>query len=75
MDYEFADKHHFNFSANYANIKEDLFIDNEWFKEPEYSGYAVGYGWETFLGPVEIKYTWSPESSQSNWFFNVGFWF
>ena len=75
LDYEFADKHHFNFSANYANIKEDLFIDNEWFKEPEYSGYAVGYGWETFLGPVEIKYTWSPESSQSNWFFNVGFWF
>jgi NTE family protein len=75
LDYEFADKHHFNFAANYANIKEDLFSDYEWFKEPEYSGYAVGYGFETFLGPIEIKYTWSPESSQSNWFFNVGFWF
>ena len=75
LDYEFADKHHFNFAANYANIKEDLFSDYEWFKEPEYSGYALGYGFETFLGPLEIKYTWSPESSQSNWFFNVGFWF
>lgn len=75
LDYEFADKHHLNFVANYANIKEDLFVGNEWFKAPEYSGYAFGYGMETFLGPIEIKYSWSPETSQSNWFFNIGFWF
>ncbi|PTM10690.1 MAG: patatin [Bacteroidetes bacterium] len=75
LDYEFADKHHINFAANFANIKDDLFSDNQWFKTPDYSGYALGYGMETFLGPIEVKYTWSPEASQSNWFINVGFWF
>lgn len=75
LDYEFADKHHFNFAANFANIKDDLFSDNEWFKTPDYSGYAIGYGLETFIGPIEVKYTWSPEANQNNWFFNLGFWF
>jgi len=75
LDYEFADKHHFNFAANFANIKDDLFSDSEWFKSPDYSGYAIGYGLETFIGPIEVKYTWSPESNQNNWFFNLGFWF
>jgi NTE family protein len=23
---------------------------------PKYSGYAVGYGLETIIGPIEIKY-------------------
>jgi NTE family protein len=75
LDYEFADKHHFNFAANFANIKDDLFSDSEWFKSPDYSGYAIGYGLETFIGPIEVKYTWSPEANQNNWFFNLGFWF
>ena len=75
LDYEIAPKHHINFAANYANVGDDLFTDNKWFTLPDYSGYALGYGMETFLGPVEIKYTWTPEISQSNWFFNVGFWF
>ena len=75
LDYEIADKHHINFAANYGNIKDDLFSDNEWFKKPDYSGYALGYGLETFMGPIEIKYTWSPELSQNIWFFNLGFWF
>lgn len=75
LDYEIAKKHHLNFTANYANVEDDLFEDGQWFTSPDYSGYAVGYGTETFLGPVEIKYTWSPETDEANWFFNVGFWF
>lgn len=75
LDYEFAKNHHFNFSANYANVADNIFTDGEWFTTPDYSGYAFGYGFDTIIGPVEAKYTWSPETNQSKWFFNIGFWF
>ncbi|MDX1472184.1 MAG: hypothetical protein R3213_11860, partial [Flavobacteriaceae bacterium] len=42
---------------------------------PDYSGYSAGYGIETFLGPIEARYTWSPETKDSIWLFNIGFWF
>ena len=75
VDYEFVPGHHFNFAANYANIDDDIFNTNQWLKLPTYSGYALGYGMETFLGPLEIKYSWSPETSQPQWFINLGYWF
>lgn len=77
IDYEIFKKNHITFAANYANVQDDLFssTDIDWFSLPEYSGYALGYGVETFLGPVEAKYTWSPETKKSYWFFNLGFWF
>jgi len=77
VDYEVFEKNHITFSANYANVEDDLFssTDIDWFSLPKYSGYAFGYGIETFLGPVEAKYTWSPETRKSYWFFNLGFWF
>ncbi|WP_034062738.1 patatin-like phospholipase family protein [Lacinutrix jangbogonensis] len=77
LDYEIINKHHITLSANYANVDDDLFRseDIEWFSLPDYSGYALGYGVETFLGPIEAKYTYSPETKDSYWFFNLGFWF
>jgi len=75
LDYEFVKNHHFNFSANYANVDDNIFTEGEWFTTPDYSGYAIGYGFDTIIGPIEAKYTWSPEASQSKWFFNIGFWF
>ncbi|MBU2940895.1 patatin-like phospholipase family protein [Lacinutrix sp. C3R15] len=75
LDYEFYKKNHVNFAANYANIGDGLFDSGEWFSSPDYSGYAVGYGLDTFFGPVEAKYSWSPETKEGMWFFNVGFWF
>ena len=75
IDYEFAKKHHINMAANYANVGDDIFEESEWFKAPDYSGYALGYGFESFLGPIELNYTWSPETKKSQWFFNLGFWF
>ncbi|MGW9684331.1 patatin-like phospholipase family protein [Flagellimonas sp. 2504JD1-5] len=75
FDYEFADKNHFLFSANFANVDDDLFRTGEWFSEPTFSGYGLGYGLESFLGPVQIYYSWSPESDNSNVFFSVGYWF
>lgn len=74
-DFEFYKNNHVNLSANYANVANDIFKDGEWFTSPDFSGYAIGYGLETFLGPIEVKYSWSPEIKDSILFFNLGFWF
>jgi NTE family protein len=75
FDYEFYKKNHVNFSANYANVEDDLFVTGNWLSQPKYSGYAVGYALESIIGPIEIKYTWSPEQSKGFTFVSVGFWF
>lgn len=75
LDYELFKKNHVNFAANFANVDNDIFETGEWITSPDFTGYAIGYSLETFLGPIEAKYTWSPEAKQSIWFFNLGFWF
>lgn len=75
LDYELFPKNHIQFIANYANIENDIFETGEWLTLPDYSGYAFGYGLETFLGPVQAQYTWSPETKNSIWLFTLGFWF
>ncbi|PNQ74967.1 patatin [Hanstruepera neustonica] len=75
FDYELFKKHHVNFAANYANVADNIFDSGEWITTPDFSGYALGYSFETFLGPIEAKYTWSPEVKTGIWFFNLGFWF
>ena len=37
------------------SLSEESLFDNT------KSGYALGYSVETLLGPVELKYTWSPD--------------
>lgn len=73
LDYEFYKKHHLNFSANYANIGTDIFIKKDWRELPKYSGYAVGYGYESVFGPLEIKYSYSPEIKKNYIWFNIGY--
>ncbi len=75
LDFEMFKKHHLLFAANYANIEDGIFESGEWLTSPDYSGYAIGYSLETFLGPLEGKYTYSPETGNGYWFFNLGFWF
>jgi NTE family protein len=75
LDYEFAPKHHVLGAANFANVDDDLFRTGEWFTAPNFSGYGIGYGWESFLGPVQVIYSWSPEIDSSNIFFSIGYWF
>ncbi|WP_299777583.1 patatin-like phospholipase family protein [uncultured Formosa sp.] len=75
IDYEFSKKHHLIAAANFANIEDNLFTSGEWLTSPDYTGYALGYGWDSFLGPIEATYSYSPETKQSVWFFNIGFWF
>lgn len=75
FDYEFLTRNHVILTGNFANIENGLFTGGDWFTIPDYSGYAIGYGRDTFLGPVEVKYSVSPEVKRSYWFFSVGFWF
>jgi len=75
LDYEIFNKHHVMLAANYANIDDGLFKTGQFFSSPDFSGYALGYSLETFLGPIEAKYTYSPETGEDYWFFNLGFWF
>ena len=75
LDFEIFRKNHIIASANFANVENDLFASGNWFKNPAYSGYALGYGIETFMGPLEAKYSYSPEIKNSQWFISLGFWF
>ena len=75
MDYEIFKKHHVLLAANYANLDNGLFETGDFLSSPNFSGYAIGYSLETFLGPLEAKYSYSPETGKSQWFFNLGFWF
>ena len=73
LDYEFYKKNHVNFAANYANAEDGLFENGNWLSKPTYNGYAIGYGLESIIGPVEIKYSWSPELRKGYAYFTVGF--
>ena len=75
VDYEIYKKNHINFAANYANAEDDLFTNGNWLSKPKYTGYAIGYALESVVGPIEIKYSWSPELHRGFTYFSVGFWF
>jgi NTE family protein len=75
LDYNFYRNNHINFSANFANLDKNIFQSIDWIGLPKYTGYALGYGLETAIGPIEVKYSWSPENSKGFTWFSVGFWF
>ncbi|MDT0689758.1 patatin-like phospholipase family protein [Salegentibacter sp. F188] len=75
VDYHIFRKHHLIAGVNIANVENKLYSTGNWLSMPDYTGYALGYGIETFLGPLEVKYTYSPEVNRSHWFFSLGFWF
>lgn len=74
LRYRLFKKQHISLLANYARVEENVFRNLQIFDD-SLSGYAVGYGLETFLGPIEIKYSWSPDTGNHFWLFNLGFWF
>jgi len=75
LDFEFIKKQHIMFSANFANVEDDLFRTGEWFTLPDFSGYGLSYGWDSFIGPVQVMYSWTPELNDSKVFFSIGYWF
>ena len=75
-DYQVYKKHHINFTANFANVGNKIYEHlGDWFTKPEFTGYGIGYGMESIIGPLEIKHSWSPETKDHFTWFSVGFWF
>lgn len=75
VDYEISKKNHITLEGNWANIDDGIFETGKWLTLPDYRGYALGCAIETFVGPIQVKYSYSPEQRKGIWFFNVGFWF
>ena len=74
IDYEFYKKNHVNFTYNASIVGDFIFnATKTWLNKPSFTGYGLGYGLDTLIGPVEIKYTWSPETHFSAFWFNLGF--
>ena len=73
VDWEFARKNYLSVFGNIANVGEDLFSTKQWIDGIDYSGYGIGYGLETPLGPLEVKYTYSPERDTTEWHIAAGF--
>ncbi len=60
--------------ANFARVSDDIWNSGSIFEDTK-SGYAVGYGLNTLLGPIELSYAWSPDSNKDFVYFSLGFWF
>lgn len=73
FDYEIFRKNHINFAVNIANVGDDLFDTGEWINRIDYTAFSLGYGLETFLGPMELKYAYSPDERKSHWHVALGF--
>lgn len=75
LRYKIIGNHYTTFIANYARVNENVFSSGRNLFQNTLSGYALGYSLDTKLGPIEIKYSWSPENREKYWLFNLGFWF
>lgn len=74
LRYELFKNNYLSFIGNYGRVNSDLWNGGSIF-EDIVSGYAAGYTWDTFIGPIELKYTWSPDDKRDFWLVNIGFWF
>ena len=72
--YEIFKKNYLSLSGNFARVNDDLWNGGSIFEDTN-SGYAFGYGVKTIIGPIELLYSWSPDTNNSFWYVNVGFWF
>ncbi len=74
FSYRFTEKQYVSFIANYARLDNNVFESIGVFTGIK-SGYAFGYSYNSLLGPLELKYSWSPDTNQNFLLFNLGFWF
>lgn len=73
LDYEIIKNHHLSLFTNIANVDDALFQKDDWLKAIPYTGVGVGYGLNTFLGPLELKYAYSKEREVGELYVRLGF--
>ena len=72
--YNLSREQYVHLIANYARVDDSVLNAGELFNEVK-SGYALGYSVNTLIGPVSLKYSWSPDTKNEFLYFNLGFWF
>jgi NTE family protein len=75
LQHEIFKKNYLSLTANYANIGNKIFETDLWVSRPQFSGYGIGYGIESIIGPLEITHSWSPETKTHFTWFSIGYWF
>jgi NTE family protein len=73
LNYEIYPRTYLTASLNIANVGDRLFTTSEWIDGIDYTGYAIGASMDTFIGPIEAKYSFSPERDEGEWYVSVGF--
>jgi len=73
IDFRFFKNAHLNFTYNMANIGNDIFITNNNLLQPKFNGLGLGLGYDTLFGPIEMKYSYSPEIQNHLLWFTVGY--
>jgi NTE family protein len=69
-----TEKQFVHFLANYARVENSVLNNGNLFNDTK-SGYAIGYSVNSIMGPIDLKYSWSPDTNKYYWYFNLGFWF
>ncbi len=72
--YEIFKNHYVMGIANAARVESDLFNSGDIFADTKL-GFGLGYGVDSFLGPIELNYAYSPNNKEGFWYFNLGYWF
>lgn len=75
LDYRFYKKTYISGVANIANVGDKLFESSAWIESIPHRGYALGLASDTFIGPIELFYSYSTETKQSHVYVSLGFWF
>ena len=52
-----------------------FFINKSWLPPADYTGFVLTYGLNSFLGPIELTWSYSPEVKRRSIYFNLGWWF
>lgn len=61
-------------AASAARIEDDLLNEGRIFENTKV-GFNLGYGIDSFIGPVEFNLSYSPDIDESYWYFSLGYWF
>lgn len=74
LNYKLFEKNYLQLFGNVGTIGNDIFDNGEWKELWDFKGLGVGYGLETAIGPVEIKYTHPlTKENQGIWLISGGF--
>lgn len=60
--------------ANAARADSDFINQGAIFDDTKL-GFGIGYGIDSFLGPIELNYSYSPDTEDNYVYFNLGYWF